>query len=299
MSERNFLRTYEMNCGPAGGSGFKIGNIHNSYEDVLHISFSIEKSSESSPNNAKVQIWNLSDSNLKVLESKDCIVELKAGYDNNRPLVLAGSVVSAITTLDNADRMTELEVVDGLIQLRDTIISLSVNGPVNTKDMYMRVAEQMGVSAVFAPDLTFLTLPNGFVFVGKAADALNALTQCCNHAWSIQNGVLQVTLPGRAVSLMAYKLNSESGLIGIPKRITIGSGQEEKTGWEIEYLLNGSIGVNDIVYLESSTASGYYLVYKVTMDGDNVDGDWVCTAQVLKIPEQTGLDAAASGGTQQ
>ena len=295
MSERNFLRTYEMKCGPNGGAGFQIGNIHNSTEEVLHVSFSIEKSDKETPNNAKVQIWNLSDSSLKVFESKDCIVELKAGYDNNRALILVGAVNSAVTTQDNADRMTELDVVDGLVELRDTIISLSINGPVNTLDLYTSIADSMEVSIVFAPDLTFITIPNGFSFIGKAADALRTVTDCCGHNWTIQNGVLQITLPDRAVSATAYKLTSESGLINIPKRITIGSGKEEKTGWEIEYLLNGSIGVNDIVYLESSTASGYFRVYKVTIDGDNVEGDWICTAQVLKIPEQSELDAKAGG----
>lgn len=295
MAGRNFLRTYEMKCGPMGMSGFQIGNINSNTDPALHISFSIEKSSEETPNNAKVQIWNLSDNNLKILESEDCTVELRAGYGDNRALVLVGNVASAITTLDHADRMTELEVVDGYVSLRDTVISLSLNGKVNTQDVYRYIADQMGVTTVFAPDVTFIVLPNGYSFVGKAGDALTTITKCCGHQWSIQNGVLQITLPGRAVSTMAYKLSADTGLINIPKRITIGSGAEEKTGWEIEYLLNGAIGVNDIVEIESNEANGYFLVYKVTMDGDNLEGDWICTAQVLKISENSQLDKATGG----
>lgn len=295
MSE-NFMRTYEMKCGPSGESGFQIGNIYSNTGEVLHIAFSIEKSSEETPNDAKVQIWNLSDENLKILESKDCIVELKAGYGFSHTLVLVGSVSSAITTLENADRMTELEVVDGLIGLRDTVISVSLNGKVNTQDIYQYIAEQMGISIQYAPDLRHIVIQNGFSFVGKAADALTKIADCCGHQWSIQNGVLQITLPGRAISSMAYQLSAETGLINIPKRITIGSGAEEKTGWEVEYLLNGAIGVNDIVEIESSVANGYFLVYKVTIDGDNLDGDWICTAQVLKISENSELDKAAETG---
>lgn len=293
MEGKNFLRTYEMKCGPMGGAGFQIGNLYSSNGTVLHISFSIEKSSEETPNNAKVQIWNLSDDNLKILESKDCMVELKAGYGSNRALILVGSISSAITTLENADRMTELEVVDGLVELRDTVISVSLNGNVNTQDIYQYIAEQMGISVRYAPDLSHIIIPNGFSFVGKAADALTKIAECCGHQWSIQNGVLQITLPGRAISSVAYQLSSETGLIHIPKRITIGSGKEEKTGWEVEYLLNGAIGVNDIVEIKSSAANGYFLVYKVTIDGDNLEGDWICTAQLLKISEDSELDRAA------
>ena len=111
------------------------------------------------------------------------------------------------------------------------------------------------------------------------------MAQCCGHAWTIQNQVLQITMPGKPIETQGYLLSSETGLIKIPKRITIGSGEESKTGWEVEYLLNGAIGINDIVELRSKTVSGYFLVHKVTIDGDNMSGDWVCTAQLLKIPE--------------
>lgn len=89
-------------------------------------------------------------------------------------------------------------------------------------------------------------------------------------------------------------LNSDTGLIGIPKRIAIGTGtNKSQTGWEIEYFLNGAIGVNDVIQLSSSTANGYYRVYKVTIDGDNQQGDWICTAQVLEIKADAALDVKA------
>ena len=91
-----------------------------------------------------------------------------------------------------------------------------------------------------------------------------------------------------------YLLSSDTGLINIPKRITIGSGDESKTGWEVEYLLNGAIGVNDIVRLSSDTASGYFLVHKVTMDGDNMSGDWVCTDSGSKS-KPSGNSGGSSG----
>ena len=133
MANENWMRTYTMRCGKMGKQGFEIGNVNSVTEDCLHVSFSVEKSSEESQNDAKVQIWNLSPKNLSILESKDCVVELKAGYGKNRSLIFVGNVSSAITTLDNADRLTELTVVDGLVELRDTNISVSINGKVNSK----------------------------------------------------------------------------------------------------------------------------------------------------------------------
>lgn len=297
MANENWMRTYTLRAGKMGTKGFEIGNVNSITEDCLHVSFSVEKSSEESPNDAKVQIWNLSKQNLSILESKDCIVELKAGYGNNRSLILVGNVSSAITTLDNADRLTELTVVDGLVELRDTNIKVSINGKVNGKTVYKKIATAMGLSIKFAPDLWFRTIPNGFSYVGKAKNALQKIANYCGQSWSIQNQVIHVTWPGRSIATQGYLLSSDTGLINIPKRITIGSGDESKTGWEVEYLLNGAIGVNDIVRLSSDTASGYFLVHKVTMDGDNMSGDWVCTAQLLKIADAPKLDKKADSGS--
>jgi len=276
-----------------GSTGFKIGDS----EPALHVSFSIEKSNAETANTAKVQIWNLSNANLSILEGKDCIVELKAGYGNSMALILAGNITFAVTTQDGADRMTELEVVDGRVALRDTNVSISFNGAVDCKEVYQRFANQMGISVRFAKDLSFVRLPNGFSFVGKAAAGLKKLANCCGHSWSIQNQVLQITWPGRAISTQGYLLNSDTGLISSPKRITISTGGDNNdsiTGWEIQYLLNGAIGVNDIVKIESRTANGYYLIHKLTIDGDNLEGDWLCTAQVLEIKAEPKKDKKAS-----
>lgn len=294
MSNENFRRTYTLKCGKAGGQGFQIGNIHNAIDDVLHISFSIEKCDVESPNTAKLQVWNLSNENLKILDGEDCIVELKAGYDRNDTLILVGNITAVTTTPENADRMTEIAVMDGRVELRDTAVSLSLNGPVNCLDLYKQVAGMMGLPIVFADDLTYAIFPNGFAYVGKAKGILQKIAEYCGHSWTIQNQIIQVTWPGRAISPRAFMLNSDTGLIGIPKRITIGTGtNKSQTGWEIEYFLNGAIGVNDVIQLSSSTANGYYRVYKVTIDGDNQQGDWICTAQVLEIKADAALDVKA------
>ena len=301
MANENFMRRYIMRCGKMGGRGFEIGNIHSAREDALHVSFSVEKSNAESPNTAKVQVWNLSDKNLKILDTKDCALELKAGYEDSMALILVGNITSVTTIPDNADRLTEIEVMDGRVELRDTNITVSLNGSVNCQDVYKYIAGQMGCSIVFAKDLSYKTLPNGFSYVGKAKNALQKIAGCCGHRWTIQNQVIQITWPGRAVNTRGYLLDSSSGLIGRPKRITISSGgdnNESQTGWEVQYLLNGAIGVNDIVKLQSDEISGFFLVHKVTIDGDNMEGDWLCTAQLLVIRAQPKLDkkAVTSGG---
>lgn len=297
MANENFYRTYTLKCGPKGGTGFYVGNIHSATQDALHICFSVEKSDSDTPNTAKIQIWNLSDANLKVLDEKDVVVELKAGYGDNMPLILAGDVTYVTTVPDGADRMTEIEVADGRVALRDTNITVSFNDQVDTEEVYNYIAGQMGLPITFAKDLTFVKLPNGFSFVGKAKNALQRVAAANGHEWTIQNGVIQITLPGRPITTQGFVLSSDTGLVSIPKRITINqssNNSDSLVGWEIEYLLNGAIGVNDVVQLKSKTADGYYRIHKVVFDGDNMEGDWVCNAQALEIKALPKLDAKAA-----
>ena len=296
MVDTNFHRRYILSVGQNGGSGFQIGNVNSAKEEALHISFSVEKSDAESSNTAKIQVWNLSDKNLKTLDTKDIIVELKAGYGEHMALIMVGNVTYVTTTPDGADRMTEIEVTDGRVEVRDANISVSRNDKVDTKDLYGYVAGQMGLSISFAKDLSYVKFPNGFSFVGKGKNALQKIAKANGHAWTIQNGVIQITLPGRPLNTQGYLLSNETGLISVPKRITISQSAENSdslTGWEVEYFLNGAIGVNNVVQIQSSTANGYYRVHKITFDGDNMEGDWVCNAQLLEIKTLPKLDVKA------
>lgn len=286
MEHENFRRTYTLRCGTMGGSGFEIGNLKSPTETTLHLSFSIEKSDEETANTAKIQIWNLSDSNLKILDTKDCVVELKAGYGGKDALLLVGNITRVVTSFAQADRLTEIEVVDGRVELRDTYLTVSFSGAVDCQEVYQSIANQMGLPILFGENLSHKILPNGFCFVGKARTALQKLANACHHAWTIQNQVIQITEGHQPISTKGHLLSSDTGLIRIPKRITIGSDTKNATaqiGWEVEYFLNGGIGINDVVQVKSQAVNGYFRVHKVTFDGDNMEGDWICTAQLLEI----------------
>jgi hypothetical protein len=293
MAQKNFIRKYLMKAGAMNRNGFQIGQTAENNPHALHISFSIEKSTSETSNTAKVQIWNLSPANLKVLDTKDCVVELQAGYTDQIALILVGNIVTVTTSMDGADRLTELEVVDGRVALRDTYISVSFSGKVNSKDVFEYIAGAMGVSVVYSKGCKFKTLPNGFSFVGAAKNALKKLCKTCGLSWSIQNSVLQVRKPNEPITTRAYLLSADTGLLDVPKRITISAESDDSSdssssttsqiGYEVRYFLNGAIGVNDYIRLESDSVRGYFRVYKLNIDGDNLEGEWTCTAQILEV----------------
>lgn len=132
----------------------------------------------------------------------------------------------------------------------------------------------------------FADIANGFSFVGLARDIMTKGCACCGLVWSLQNGVMQVKKPGDVMSREVFVLSEDSGLLGIPARVTEANSEtSDKTsiGWEVEFFLNGAIHIDDYVKLESKTVTGYFRVAKLTQAGDNVSGDWTCTARLMEV----------------
>ena len=282
----NFDRQYRLAAGPAGGTGFEVGETSKAQPVAPHINFFLQKSDLETQNTGRVTLWNLNPPQLAVLNEKDCVVSLKAGYGSKLALIFDGIVSYVSTTIDSADRKTEIEVIDNLVEIRDTYVSVSYNGTVTGKIIFDDVAAQMGVAVSYSYNAEFVDISNGFSFVGLARDIMTKGCKCCNLSWSIQNGVMQVKKPGDVMSREVYVLSPDTGLLGIPARVVIT--QDEATGkntlgWDVEYFLNGAINIDDYVKLESETVTGYFRVYSLEISGDNVSGDWICKARLLEV----------------
>lgn len=277
---KNFDRQYRLSAGQAGATGFEIGGG----QRPLHISFSAEKADTDSQNTAKVTIWNLNDEHLAELNKDDCVVVLRAGYGSVMPLIFTGVVTFAKTKTDGSDIATEVELVDNRIEVRDTYVSVSYTGSVNCKTLIQDTADQMGVTVSFSYNAEFKDIPNGYSYVGPARNVLTKACETSGLVWSINNGILQVKKPGDTMSREVYELSAETGLLNIPQRVQISDEADGYSyGWDVEYLMNAAINIDDYVYLNSKYVRGYFRVYSVSIEGDNMEGSWTCTARLLEV----------------
>ena len=276
---KNFDRQYRLSAGAAGGAGFEIGDG----DMPLHISFSFQKTDLNAQNTGKVSIWNLNDQHVAELNKDDCVLSLKAGYGTVMSLIFTGLVTHATTELDGADRCTALEVVDNRIEIRDTYVSLSYSGNVSTKTIIQDAGNQMGVAVSFSYNAEFFDFPNGFSFVGPAIDVLTKSCDSSGLSWSIQNGILQIKKTDDVMSKEVYVLSPDTGLLGIPKQVVVSDDKGKKEAQHVAYLLNGAINIDDYVKLESKYVTGFFRVYSLELDGDNVEGSWQCKARLLEV----------------
>ena len=289
----NWDRQYRCTIGQPGQKGVSLGDTTGDSGMPLHINFSAEKGDKESNNTATVKLWNLGPESIAEIKKHNSVLELRAGYGTNLPLIFAGDINKASTEQENANLVTTMDVVDGLVSIRDTYTSISFTDKTTGIKIVESVANSMGISYLVSEDARAIleqkVFSQGYSSVGAAKTVLQKICNTCGLSWSIQNGVLQIVVTGKTITRKAYVLSAETGLLGIPKEITIESSAKDaqtqggKKGYEVRYFLNGAIGIDDLVELRSKKVKGFFKVCSIAINGDNFDGEWTCTAQVMEV----------------
>ena len=127
----NWDRQYRLRAGIEGGKGFEIGEPDKVSHLAVHISFTIEKSDSTTLNTTKIKLWNLNKEQISILTQTGCQIDITAGYGTSRPVVFRGTVANVNESLDGADRLVEIEAVDGFAELSETVISVSYSGKIS------------------------------------------------------------------------------------------------------------------------------------------------------------------------
>lgn len=275
------------------------------FENNLHIGFSIEKDTTKESNKAKLEIYNLSEATRKKVETADTEVEIYAGYERAGGAILAfkGTVTYGFTRDAGTDCITTLDLADGTVALRDSYCSLSYAPGTSAKTIIQRCANEMGVPVVYGDEVGELeSYKNGFSFIGQAKNALTEICDALGLSWSIQNNILNIILAGGTSTNRGLVFSPQSGLVGVPERIVQAEyksnksnpkkAQKEKAkkndprkkaGWKINTLLVPSVNPADMVKVESKWITGWFRVEKVSHRGDYNGTNWGSAMELIEV----------------
>ncbi len=290
LRDREYYFTVTSNGGSRTIGGSTAGEM------PLRISFNVERTDGTALNLARIKIWNLSKATVNMLSQHGAKVKLRAGYSsgNGIPVIFEGTVVQMVETLSGADRICTIEAVDGFQELTVSIISLAFKAKTTFYHIFRSIAYVMGVPLSMSK--TALTkassdrLKWGASIYGKASAVLSE-SLFSAYVWRFEAGTLYIKLEtDKQNAKAAYALTPLTGLIGMPQRLYESSVTQNDNitdaplytiyGYRVEFFMNGAIQINDAVYLESREVSGLFTVYKMTITGDNLGGDWICTAEL-------------------
>lgn len=284
----NWIREFRFSATASSGN-FEVGAAGGATQPMaLHCSFSFQKSDLAALNTGRVTLWNLTKEQKAILRDKSCTARFSAGYGGRVYPIFQGLVSKAVTSMDGADRKTEIEIVDELASTRDTYTSVSYQGKVGWKQVIDDAAGAMGIPVDYSYNAEFSDLTDGFSYVGKAWDVMERACNSNGLSYSIQDGVLHVKKAGDVMNPSSYLLSAETGLIGMPVEVietsgVITFGVSELMGWDVEYLLNPAINIDDLVQVQCPTLNGAFRVYSLQMSGDNSASEWKCKARIVEL----------------
>lgn len=236
-----------------------------------------------------------------------------------------GDMVTQITCTDNR-KVEENFGVDY------SYLRISFAGGAMCEAIIDEIATQTNMPCVKSNEakkrLQAAILRSGYAFIGIARQSLDEVCNAANVSWTVQNGILYLTTSDDVTENVVHEINKNTGLINIPVRVyntsvvaqitreenaqkggslasaALAGAQiaaDEYTqaaqgyyyGYRIQYLLDGTIGINSIVHLTTEEATGYFRVYKLKISGDNYSGDWMCTAEIDAMNENSQAFAEA------
>lgn len=207
-----FNRKIELIVGQPGGKGVSIKD--------LRIEGTFTCTASKSPNEGTVKVYNAAPRTIAMLETINNALIFKAGYEGEvgAVTIFSGTVFRSLTYQDGPDVITEMELRDSAIPLRDAKVSISY--PPNTSAMTVLdgVAKNFGLPIRKNLKVADRQYPSGFAFNGRVR---NAMDQVCNYLgleWSAQGNEIQIIKKGGVYSEMAVDLNKDTGMIGYPRR---------------------------------------------------------------------------------
>lgn len=243
----------------------------------LRVVFSVEKTRKKRPNKAKVQLWNPSADSVAFLQREGLRLELSAGYEDDPPIVLRGTLDDAALRYDNAiNTVMELEARDGGAAFSTAVINETWGPGATRRQVIQRVAQAMGYSYARVPgQLAEATYLQGYTAVGPGRDVLDELL-AGEATWSSQDDELVIDT-GAGTDQEAVLVSADTGLEGSPEKKRK---RGRVIGVRFAMRLNGRVKPSRQVVLRSREfTDAVVVVQKVEHRGDTHGQEWTSVVE--------------------
>lgn len=263
------------------GNGYMI-------ENPWQITFDISKTADNKRNNgnsASIEIYNLSDSQIQLLESDYIEVEFAVGYeDSGLSTLVVGNVTEHSTIKSGNDYITQLRIGEGYTDLNHQQLAKMVSPGKKVSDVIEEIRQQMPGVARGAYTGTNLNNPIifGWRLKGSPREMLMKLCEAQNLEYNVNAGVLNVSEENGLLSkdvVLAPLLTDTTGLIDMPFHTSEtgrkpAKDKKRRRGIQFKALLNPEIVPGKIVRIKSKFVDGTYRVNSARFSGDYRSNDW-------------------------
>jgi hypothetical protein len=316
-----------MSGGTQFGRAYKLIVSNNVVEldlSALHFKFLVKSMDIPTPNTLSVRVYNLTPTtSARIRVGEFSKVTLSAGYQAgvNYGQIFTGDIKHVhIGRERNVDNYVEILAGDG-----DSLYNFGLNNttvgagasPADVFNVVSQAVTQFGVDiddhAADVFNKMGGILPRGAVISGLFRTEMSGLCRTADARWSIQQGRLIVVPNTGCLQSPIVKLNSKTGLIGVP--------EATDNGINIRMLLNGNLQIagrvqvnegdinaqivqqqsypnpGDVYFPAQVTTDGVYRVVVLNHSGDTRGQEWYTDIVGLSLDAPTNTTQQYPGST--
>lgn len=253
----------------------------------LQVTFEISKSSnnKNKTNSASIEIYNLSDDQLKILDVDYPAAVFNAGYKNTGgpKQLFAGQITSTSTRKSGVDRVTQITMGTGYVELNHQILSETVPPGSDVKKVADRLIKAIGADrGIFNGTNLNSPIVYGYPLSGTPKEMLDELCDKYNCHWQLEDGVVYVHDNDRGNSEdfnQAYVISKYTGMFDIPYRVSgdvrrSKKDKAKKPAIQVKIQLNPDIRAGDIIKIEDTLTNGWFVVTDVRHSGGWRSSNW-------------------------
>lgn len=274
-------RVYELIVGDyQSGDGFLIRD--------LQVTFDISKSTnnKNKTNSAAIEVYNLNNEHLKLLDTDYPAAVFSAGYIDTGGVkrLFAGQVNNVSTRKSGTDRVTQLQLGAGYVELNHQILSEITPPGKTVKDVAEAIRNNLpGVSrGVYNGTNLNNEIIYGYPLMGSPKEMLDELSEKYAVDWQVEDDVLYMHNNDRANNenfQQAYVISKYTGLVDTPYRVDLNTRRSKKDpakkpGVQFKILLNSDIKAGDIIKLEDTLITGWYRIDSLRHTGGFRSPGW-------------------------
>lgn len=239
-SAQQWLRACSLVIADATGNAIELAGP--TMEQTLRIRFNTSYQATTTPATLNARVYNLSTNTINTLiglASKDpptgqaipfptsAKVILKAGYQTNFAQVFQGQIYQMRVGKENStDSYLDIFAADGDLMHAYGMENYTFASGYKSEDVWNHItnttAKNWGVSQGTTPDMNPNASPRGRVIFGRSRDILDDLANSNNFVWNIRDMQLHGLTKFKFDSGTSIKINSATGMIGIPEQTNQG-----------------------------------------------------------------------------
>lgn len=256
---RVFGRRVILQLGTAGGLAREITD--------LRVGFRVEMTDASTPNRARIELYNAGDWALAAMQGANAVVRLLVGYDSDGGvprLVFQGDPVKGGVKRRRAgpDVVLSVEAQDGGRVYAARHISESLATATTSAQLFAVLADRLGLPLGYVDGVVGdVSFPHGLTLTGRVADQLDRVAALSGARWGIRDGTVQVWPVGGSTGEAAVVFSAATGNL-------IGSPVPTDEGVEITGLLAPTLRPGKPFRVVSEQLTGDYVATSVEFKGD-------------------------------